>query len=69
MQGRQDYQQELFSIFNMEELIPKNHLLREIDQKIDFASFHALWNAYRPRKGSLFFMIALSHITLEGYAG
>lgn len=36
MQGRQDYQAELFSIFNMEELIPKTHLLREIDSKIDF---------------------------------
>jgi transposase len=36
MQGRQDYQPELFSIFNMEELIPKNHLLRDIDHKIDF---------------------------------
>jgi transposase len=36
MQGRQDYQPELFSIFNMEELTPKNHLLRDIDHKIDF---------------------------------
>lgn len=36
MQGRQDYQPELFSVFNMEALIPKNHLLREIDQKVDF---------------------------------
>ena len=36
MQGHQSYQPELFSIFNMESLIPKNHLLRQIDEKIDF---------------------------------
>lgn len=36
MQGRQDYQPQLFSIFDMESLIPEDHLLRRIDQKIDF---------------------------------
>lgn len=36
MQGHQSYQPQLFTVFNMESLIPKDHLLREIDQKIDF---------------------------------
>jgi hypothetical protein len=27
MQGKQDYQPELFTVFNMEELIPKGRLL------------------------------------------
>lgn len=36
MQGRQQYQQQLFSIFGMEQLIPKDHLLRRIDEKVDF---------------------------------
>lgn len=36
MQGQQEYQPELFSVFNMEALIPKRHLLRQIDEKIDF---------------------------------
>jgi transposase len=36
MQGHQSYQQQLFSIFNMEALIPQDHLLRKIDAKIDF---------------------------------
>ena len=35
MQGKQSYQPELFSVFNMETLIPRNHLLREIDAKVD----------------------------------
>jgi transposase len=36
MQGQQEYQPKLFTVFNMEELIPKRHLLREIDKVIDF---------------------------------
>jgi len=36
MQGHQSYQPQLFSVFNMEALIPKDHLLRRIDEKIDF---------------------------------
>ncbi|MGZ3743397.1 MAG: hypothetical protein ACXWRE_06805 [Pseudobdellovibrionaceae bacterium] len=36
MQGHQSYQRQLFSVFNMEDLIPQDHLLREIDRKIDF---------------------------------
>ncbi len=36
MQGRQSYQPQLFSVFSMEALIPKGHLLRQIDEKIDF---------------------------------
>ena len=36
MQGHQSYQPQLFSVFNMESLIPQNHLLREVDAKIDF---------------------------------
>ena len=35
MQGQQEYQPKLFSIFNMEELIPENHLLRKIDKTLD----------------------------------
>lgn len=35
MQGHQSYQPPLFSVFNMETLIPRNHLLREVDAKID----------------------------------
>ena len=36
MQGQQEYQPKLFTVFNMEELIPKGHLLREIDSVLDF---------------------------------
>lgn len=36
MQGHQSYQPQLFSVFSMEALIPKDHLLRKIDEKIDF---------------------------------
>jgi transposase len=36
MQGHQSYQPQLFSVFSMEALIPKDHLLRQIDAKIDF---------------------------------
>ena len=37
MQGRQEYQPELFSIVDIEKLIPKNHLLRKIDRAVDFS--------------------------------
>jgi transposase len=36
MQGKQAYQPQLFTVFNMEDLIPKGHLLRQIDNIIDF---------------------------------
>src|ERR1700694_2114268 len=36
MQGHKEYQPKLFSIFNMEALIPKRHLLRQIDSILDF---------------------------------
>ena len=37
MQGHKEYQPRLFSVFNIEELIPKDHLLRKIDKLIDFS--------------------------------
>lgn len=36
MQGQQEYQPKLFTVFNMEALIPKRHLLRQIDSVLDF---------------------------------
>ena len=36
MQGHQSYQPQLFSVFNMEKLIPEDHMLRQIDAKVDF---------------------------------
>lgn len=36
MQGQQEYQPQLFTVFNMEALIPKRHLLRQIDGVLDF---------------------------------
>jgi transposase len=36
MQGRQSYQAQMFSVFSLETLIPKGHLLRQIDEKVDF---------------------------------
>ena len=35
MQGQQEYQPKLFTVFNMEALIPKRHLLRQIDGVLD----------------------------------
>ena len=37
MQGRQEYQPHLFSEIRMESLIPEKHLLRRIDQLLDFS--------------------------------
>jgi len=37
MQGHQEYQPELFSSINIEDLIPKNHLLRKLDKILDLS--------------------------------
>jgi transposase len=37
MQGRHEYQSELFSAIDFEDLIPKNHLLRRIDKVLDLS--------------------------------
>jgi transposase len=37
MQGYQEYQPELFVIANIEQMIPKNHLLRKIDKTLDLS--------------------------------
>ena len=37
MQGRQEFQPELFSEINLEALIPQNHLLRKIDRVLDLS--------------------------------
>jgi transposase len=37
MQGKHIYQPKLFSTFNLESLIPKNHQLRKIDEVLDFS--------------------------------
>lgn len=37
MQGRQRYQQKLFSTVNVEKLIPKSHLLRKVDRVLDLS--------------------------------
>jgi transposase len=37
MQGRQAHQPELFSMFHLESVIPKHHLLRKIDEKLDLS--------------------------------
>lgn len=38
MQGRQNYQPELFATVNLADLIPQNHLLVKIDKAIDLDS-------------------------------
>lgn len=35
MQGRQEYQPELFTIINIEAMIPQNHLLRKLERLLD----------------------------------
>src|SRR5258708_4339448 len=42
MQGRQEYQPELFSIVDIERLIPKNHLLRKLDKTLDLSFIREL---------------------------
>lgn len=37
MQGRQEYQPELFATIDIESMIPKNHLLRKIDRLLDLS--------------------------------
>jgi transposase len=35
MQGQQQYQHQLFHYFDIESLIPQNHLLRKIDKSVN----------------------------------
>jgi len=42
MQGRHEYQPELFSSVDIERLIPKGHLLRRIDRVLDLGFLHEL---------------------------
>jgi transposase len=42
MQGKHEYQPELFSTVEIEKLIPKNHLLRRIDRVLDLRFIHEL---------------------------
>ena len=37
MQGRQEYQSELFATIDIESMIPKNHLLRKLDRLLDLS--------------------------------
>lgn len=37
MQGQQQYQHQLFHYFDIESLIPQNHLLRKINKCIDLS--------------------------------
>lgn len=37
MQGQHHYQQQLFHYFDLESLIPQNHLLRKVDKAIDLS--------------------------------
>ena len=46
MQGKHHYQPELFSTFNIEELIPKNHLLRKIDGILDLSFVRELTESF-----------------------
>ncbi len=42
MQGKKQFQPELFSTINIENLIPKNHLLRRLDSILDLKFIHEL---------------------------
>lgn len=37
MQGKQEYQPRLFSVVQVENLVPKNHLLRKLDEALDLS--------------------------------
>ena len=37
MQGKQEYQPELFTTINIEQMIPKNHLLRKLDRLLNLS--------------------------------
>ena len=37
MQGRQEYQPELFATINIEAMIPNNRLLRKLDRLLDLS--------------------------------
>lgn len=46
MQGQHEYQPELFSQIDYENLIPKGHLLRKIDRVLDLSFCRYLQNLY-----------------------
>lgn len=46
MQGKQDYQPQLFSYVSTESLIPKNHILRRIDKVCDLSFVRALTKSH-----------------------
>ena len=46
MQGKQQYQAELFSYINIEDLIPKKHILKKIDSILDLSFVHELTSEY-----------------------
>lgn len=71
MQGYKLYQEKLFSIINLREIIPNNHLLIKIDKQIDFSFIYELTkNLYcndngRPSVGpSLVFQNALNRLSI-----
>ncbi len=46
MQGQKQYQQQLFYYFDIESLIPRNHLLRKIDKCIDLSFIRDLTESF-----------------------
>ena len=42
MQGKQEYQSELFTEINIEQLIPASHLLRKLDKVLDLSFVRAV---------------------------
>ncbi len=46
MQGRKEYQPELFSYVDLEKLIPQSHLRRKIDRVLDFRFIRDLTKDY-----------------------
>ena len=46
MQGKHHNQPELFSTFDIEELIPKNHMLRRIDRVLDLSFVRELTESF-----------------------
>ena len=46
MQGQQQYQHQLFHYFDIESLIPNNHLLRKIDKHVDLSFVNELTESF-----------------------
>lgn len=42
MQGYKLYQEKLFSVINLREMMPNNHLLIKIDKQVDFLFIYEL---------------------------